>query len=444
MQQLIDTKITILGAARSGLAVARLLHKAGARVFVSDQASIEAKSQEAAELHQAGIDFEFGGHSAKAYDTQMVVLSPGIPLRSEVVRPFLEKRIAVLSEVEIAYWFCKAPIIAVTGSNGKTTTTTLIGVMLRKKYSDAIVAGNIGQAFSEFVEQSNERSWAVVELSSFQLETIDTFHPRQAVVLNFAPNHLNRYDSYEDYLRAKWRITKNISAQDHLIYNAADSLLADWAEKIDCQKQGFHINGDQSHAAYCFNDALFINHEKFIETKEIILRGKHNYMNAMAAILAALNAGVSHSYIKEVLRTFKGVEHRLEEVTVKDGITFINDSKATTVESLSFALQSFENPVILIAGGQDKGSDFSTVNAVIGAHVKSIILIGSAASKIEQAWQGLKPIYREASLQDAVFRACSLAREKDIVLLSPACASFDMFTDFEDRGRQFKNIVESL
>jgi UDP-N-acetylmuramoylalanine--D-glutamate ligase len=444
MQQLIDTKITILGAARSGLAVARLLHKAGARVFVSDQASIEAKSQEAAELHQAGIDFEFGGHSMKAYDTQMVVLSPGIPLRSEVVRPFLEKNIAVLSEVEIAYWFCKAPIIAVTGSNGKTTTTTLIGEMLRKKYSDAIVAGNIGQAFSEFVEQSNERSWAVVELSSFQLETIDTFHPRQAVVLNFAPNHLNRYDSYEDYLRAKWRITKNISAQDHLIYNAADPVLADWAGKIDCQKQGFHFNGEQSHAAYCINDALFINYEKFIETKEIILRGKHNYMNAMAAILAASNAGVSHSHIKEVLTTFKGVEHRLEEVAVKDGIAFINDSKATTVESLSFALQSFENPVILIAGGQDKGSDFTTVNAVIGAHVKIIILIGSAASKMEQAWQGLKPIYREASLQDAVIRARSLAREKDVVLLSPACASFDMFTDFEDRGRQFKNIVESL
>lgn len=444
MQRLIDTKITILGAARSGVAVARLLHKAGARVFVSDQASIESKAQEAAELHQAGIDFEFGGHSAKIYDAQMVVLSPGIPVRSQVVRPFLEKNIPVLSEVEIAFWFCKAPIIGVTGSNGKTTTTTLIGDMLRKKYSDAIVAGNIGQAFSEFAELSNERSWAVVELSSFQLETIDTFHPRQAVVLNFAPNHLNRYDSYEDYLKAKWRITKNISAQDHLIYNAADPLLADWTGKIDCKKQGFHIDGDQSHAAFCFNDALFVNHEKFIETKEIILRGKHNYMNAMAAILAASNAGVNHSHIKEVLRTFRGVEHRLEEVAVKNGITYINDSKATTVESLSYALQSFENPVILIAGGQDKGSDFSTVNKMISAHVKNIILIGSAASKMEQAWQGLKPIYREASLQDAVIRARSLAREKDMVLLSPACASFDMFNDYEDRGRQFKKIVESL
>lgn len=444
MQPLIDKKITILGAARSGLAAARLLHKAGARVFVSDQASIEIKAQEAAELHQAGIDFEFGGHSAKAYDTQLVVLSPGIPLRSEVVRPFLEKNIAVLSEVEVASWFCKAPIIAVTGSNGKTTTTTLIGEMLRKEYPDAIVAGNIGQAFSDFVEQSNEHSWAVVELSSFQLETIDTFHPRQAVVLNFAPNHLNRYDSYEDYLQAKWRVTRNISARDYLIYNAADALLTEWAGKTNCRKQGFHINGEQSYAAYCLDDALFINHEKFIETKEIGLRGKHNYMNAMAAILAASNAGVSPSHIREVLRSFRGVEHRLEEVAVKDGITFINDSKATTVESLSFALQSFDNPVILIAGGQDKGSDFTTVNAVLKAHAKSIILIGSAASKMEQAWHGLKPIYHEASLQDAVIRARSLAREKDIVLLSPACASFDMFKDFEDRGRQFKKIVESL
>ena len=439
-----NKNVTVLGAARSGVAVAKLLHKAGAHVFVSDAASVKKKVDESKELDRAGIKYEFGQHSQVALQAEIVVLSPGIPVRSEMVQSFIERDIPVLSEIEIAYWFCESPIIAVTGSNGKTTTTTLIGEMLKKKYPEVIVAGNIGTAFSEYVENSNPENWAVIEVSSFQLETIDNFHPKQALVLNFAPNHLNRYDSYEDYLKAKWRITKNLVKEDTLIYNAADSKISGWAEEIDCNLQGFHIKGVENHAAYYSNDTIFINHERLAKTEEIELKGKHNYMNVMAASLAALNAGVSKEQIREVLQDFQGIEHRLEFVAIKNGVTYINDSKATTVESLGFALQSFSEPIVLITGGQDKGSDFTHLNELIVENVKAIVLIGTSAEVMINAWRGLVPIHKEGSLYDAVNKATELAEEKNTVLLSPACASFDMFTDYEDRGRKFKQFVHEI
>jgi UDP-N-acetylmuramoylalanine--D-glutamate ligase len=442
--ELAGKKITVLGAARSGIAVAKLLHKAGASVFVSDSASADNKTSEASELKQAGIKFEFEQHSPIAHEAELVVLSPGISMQSELVQSFIKRNVPVLSEIEIAYWFCESPIIAVTGSNGKTTTTTLIGEMLKKKYPQAIVAGNIGTAFSEYVEDSSPENWAVIEVSSFQLETIDTFHPKQAVVLNFAPNHLNRYDGYEDYLKAKWRITKNLLEEDILIYNAADRKLSEWANLIECKLQGFNIKGVENHAAYYSDDTIFINDEKLAGTEEIKIRGKHNYMNVMAASLAALNAGVSREQICEVLKSFEGVEHRLEFVAIKNGITYVNDSKATTVESLGYALQSFNEPIILITGGQDKGSDFTQLNDLICENVKAIVLIGTSAEKMINAWRSLVPIYKEDSLMDAVNKATDLAEEKNTVLLSPACASFDMFKDYEDRGRQFKQLVHGI
>jgi UDP-N-acetylmuramoylalanine--D-glutamate ligase len=439
-----NKRITILGAARSGIAAAKLLKKHGAKVYVSDAAPAENKMKEAAELDKAGIAYEFGMHSEQSLLAELVVLSPGIPVRSDVVQSFIKRKVPVLSEIEVAWWFCQSPVIAVTGSNGKTTTTTLIGEMLKKKYPQAIVAGNIGAAFSEYVDESDPHSWAVVEVSSFQLETIDDFHPKQAVVLNFAPNHLNRYDGYEDYLKAKWRLTKNLNKDDILIYNAADAKLTGWAERVECNLQGFDINGVKDHAAYYINDAIYINDKKLAAAEKIALRGKHNYMNVMAAALAAMNAGISAEQIREVLGSFTGVEHRLEFVTKKNGVTFINDSKATTVESLGYALQSFAEPIILITGGQDKGSDFTKLIDLIKANVKAIVLIGSSAGIMEKAWQGLVPIYKENSLQNAVNKAVDLAETNNTVLLSPACASFDMFRDYEDRGRQFKQIVQEV
>ncbi len=444
IKQVENKKITVLGAARSGIAAARLLKNFGADVFVSDLAKERDKAAQADELKQAAIPFEFGRHSDRVFEADFVVLSPGIPVASSVVRKLIKMKVPVYSEIEAASWFCRSQVIAVTGSNGKTTTTTLIGEMLKRAYPDAIVAGNIGRAFSEYVADSQRDSWAVVEVSSFQLETIDTFHPRQAVVLNFAPNHLDRYERYEQYLQAKWRVTMNLAANDILIYNAADEKLSGWVEKVQCRKQGFDKDGDLNQAAAYSDGKILLNGKPLIDVKDMHLKGIHNYMNAMAAALAAANAGVASTDIRAVLADFKGVEHRLEPVAEIDGVKYINDSKATTVESLSCALQSFEAPIVLIAGGKDKGSDFSGLNTLIEKNVKEIILIGVSAEKISESWQGIKPLQCAASLKEAVQKAAQAAEVGDVVLLSPACASFDMFSDFEDRGRQFKRIVMQL
>ncbi len=437
-------KVTVLGAARSGLAAARLLKNKGALVFVSDLAAADQKAEARQFLEKEQIDHEFGKHSQRVFEADFCVLSPGVPVASAVVQQLLEKKVPVVSEIEVAYWFFKGKLIAVTGSNGKTTTTTLIGEMLKRRYPQAIVAGNIGQAFSDFVEQSREDSWAVVEVSSFQLETIDRFHPDQVVLLNFAPNHLDRYPSYQDYIEAKWRITKNLQADDRFIYNAADAEILKRLAQLNCQKSGFHINGDEKAEIYFKDGTIWLAGQPFLEVQQMGLRGLHNYMNAMAAILAAKYADVPEQEIKAVLREFNGVEHRLEFVRELNGVRFINDSKATTVESLYYALQSFEQPIVLIAGGKDKGSDFSRLNEQISKKVKALVLIGKATQKMQQAWQGLKPIHQAQTLKEAVEKAYRLAEAGDVVLLSPACASFDMFQDFEDRGRQFKQIVNQL
>jgi UDP-N-acetylmuramoylalanine--D-glutamate ligase len=439
-----NKKITVLGAARSGLAAAKLVKNFGAQVFVSDISKKDDKKRQIEILEQAGIEYEFGAHSKRAFEADLVVLSPGIPVKSEIVQLIMQAKIPLYSEIEIAGWFCRAPIIAVTGSNGKTTTTTLIGEMLKKRYPDAIVAGNIGAPFSDYVENSHEKTWAVVEVSSFQLETIDTFCPCTAAVLNFAPNHLDHYKSYEDYLKAKWRITKNLKADDLLIFNSADQKLSGWAENLSCRLQRFDIEGGKNAAAFYEKGALFLNEKKLIDVNEMPLRGIHNYMNAMAAALAAARANVSFDHIKETLQTFNGVEHRLEFVAEKNGVKYINDSKATTVESLSFALQSFNEPIVLIAGGKDKGSDFTKLNDLISKQVKEIILIGNAASKMSEVWRDLKPLHIMDTLESAVLKAQAVTEKGDVVILSPACASFDMFADFEDRGRQFKKIVNNL
>jgi UDP-N-acetylmuramoylalanine--D-glutamate ligase len=437
-------RITILGAARSGLAAARLLGNQGAQVFVSDSAPEDKKQNEVAALRRSGIDYEFGQHSERAFAADLMILSPGIPVQSYVVQRFIKSGTPVYSEIEMAAQFCRSPFIAVTGSNGKTTTTTLIGEMLKKQFPRAFMAGNIGTAFSEYALASTPDSYGVVEVSSFQLETIDRFHPHQAVALNFAPNHLDRYPSYDDYLKAKWRITKNLGKGDRLIYNASDELLSQWAARCPAQQIGFDIRGRKQFAAIYDGQAIFLEGEKIIEVSAMPLRGEHNYMNAMAAGLAALGAGVPQAAIHEVLATFKGVEHRLEFVAEIAGVKYINDSKATTVESLAVALKSFTEPIILIAGGKDKGSDFTTLNNLLRERAKEIILIGKATEKMSAAWQGVKPIYCAGSLQDAVNRAEHSAVAGDVVLLSPACASYDMFIDFEDRGRQFKNLVNQL
>jgi len=436
------TNITVLGAARSGLSVAHLLRRHGIPVFISEMAS--GRPEITAALEEAGIGFEFGGHTSRALKAGLMILSPGIPVRSPIVRQFIEAGIPVLSEIEVAWHFSSANIIAVTGSNGKTTTATLIGHMLETVYPGLRAAGNIGQPFSDLADTVRVNEWLALEVSSFQLETIRDFHPQAAAVLNFAPNHLDRYDSYEAYIEAKWRVTLNLTEEDRLIYNADDALLSTRAASLHCRKMGFGQRGRSIKAAYFDETALYIHGKKIIDIADMKLRGEHNYNNALAAALAANYAGVPQANITLVLREFEGVEHRLEFVAEKNGVRFVNDSKATTLESLEVALKSFDKPLVLIAGGKDKGSDFSRLSGLVSERVKHLILIGSATEKIASAWQNIVRISRAESLAGAVNQAAGVAAVGDTVLLSPACASFDMFQDYEDRGRQFKKLVEQL
>jgi UDP-N-acetylmuramoylalanine--D-glutamate ligase len=394
-------------------------------------------------LKDEKIDYEFGQHSNKVFDADMVVLSPGIPIQSKIVQELFTKDIPVYSELEIASWYCASPIIAITGSNGKTTTTTMVGEMLRKETPQSIVAGNIGNAFSDFVLESKESNWATVEVSSFQLETIDTFHPRVVIILNLAPNHLDWYENYEDYINAKLLILKNLQEDDYLIYNADDELLSEKIDNCPAKKRSFSLS-DNNASIFKRQNKIIYEGEVLIGTDQIRLNGNHNYQNAMAAILAVKIAGINNKNITQVLKDFKGVEHRIEYVSNIKGIVFINDSKATTVESLGVALTSFLTPIILIAGGKDKGSDYSKLNKLIAENVREVILIGSAKKKMSETWQDIVPVRLSETLTDAVETAYQLAGPGEYVLLSPACSSFDMFKDFEDRGRQFKEIVRKL
>lgn len=446
MNKIVDLKnkrVTILGAARSGIAAAELLKLKGVQVFVSDLAIEEKKKGEIEKLEGLGVPFEFGEHSNKALNADFVVLSPGIPCQSEFVRKIDRQGIPIFSEIEVASWFCESPVIAITGSNGKTTTTMLTGEMLKKEQPHRIMAGNIGDPFAAQVLNSRKDQWAVVEVSSFQLETIDNFHPKVAVILNLAPNHLDRYDSYEDYISAKMRILKNLDEDDFVIYNADDELLSDKISGYSSQKRSFSKKNSTSNA-YLKGEELIIDSEVLTVTSKIRLNGIHNYMNIMAAALASGIAKISFESIRHVLKSFAGVEHRLEFVRELNGINFVNDSKATTIESMAVALKSFSRPVILIAGGKDKGSDFSKLNHLVKKHVREIILIGAAKEKIAENWESFKPVHFAETLKEAVHLAYQQALKNETVLLSPACASFDMFTDYEDRGRQFKKIVLQL
>ncbi len=437
-----NKNVVILGAARSGLSAATLLKKTGNSVFVSDNAT-KGKIKEKNYLTKMDIPFEFGRHSERVFQADFVVLSPGIPSTSEIVKTITAHNIPVYSEIEVASWFCRSKIIAVTGSNGKTTTTTILGKMLKCRYHNSFIAGNIGFPFSGLVLDSKENEWAGVEVSSFQLETIDRFHPSVAIILNLSPNHLDWYNSFEEYAAAKLRILNNLSPDDYLIIDGDDDELKKRILASLPRKFKFSLKGKRAEA-YLYDDHIYLFNEKLINIHNARLFGPHNYKNLMAAGIAAKIAGVATSDIAAVMRSFEGVTHRLEFVHEIKNVKFINDSKATTLESLEAALNSFHQPVILIAGGKDKGADFDRLRSQLKASVKHAVLIGAARDRIAASWSGIIPMTMVDDLQDAVTGAMENAVPGDIILLSPACSSFDMFKDFEDRGNKFKKIVTQL
>jgi UDP-N-acetylmuramoylalanine--D-glutamate ligase len=452
-------KISVLGAERSGVAAALLLKRHGADVFVSDAASAEKVRENTDMLLEHAIPFETGEHTERVYDAQLIVVSPGIPSGAPVIREAERRGIKLVGEIEAASWFCQAPIVAITGSNGKTTTTTLLGRMLFDAKKEHAVGGNIGTAFSSIVETLTPKQTAVLEISSFQLDTIETFRPSIALVLNITQNHLNRYEySMDKYADAKARIAMNQTEDDVLIWNIDD----EWSGKklADSRARQLLIStrARVNEGAFLEEGILVsrLNGRSVpvISADEITIKGEHNLYNAMAATLIAQLLGVDTASIRATLRNFKGVEHRQEFVREVDGVTFINNSKATTVEAVAAALRSYTQPIVLMMGGMDKGNDYSTIFTLVKEHVRAIIATGASAETIVNNFADKVHVERintigvsipnRVSMEKAVVTARSLAQQGDIVLLAPACTSFDWFNDYEERGRVFKSVVNLL
>ena len=451
-------RVTVLGAARSGLAAASLLRSAGARVFVSEQRPEEAIKDTASELRSLGVGLETGGHTDAAIDADLIVVSPGVPSSALVVRGAVARGIPVYSEIEAASWFCRAPIVAVTGSNGKTTTTVLAGEIF-KNGAGAVparrvfVRGNVGDAFAGIAGEARPGDIVVLEVSSFQLDHVERFHPRVALLLNITPDHLDRYDrSFEKYIASKMRIAVNLTPDDALIYWSGDEVLRREVERLPAghgTKYRFNIEDDGAAAAFVREGVLVLRlhgkEEPLIPPAEIAIKGTHNLLNSMGAALAAWIMGVTGDVIARTLRMFRGVEHRLEFVAEIGGVAYVNDSKATNVDSVWYALQSFTGRrIVLLLGGRDKGNDYTRLLALVKENVRMIVAIGESADKVVGAFQDVVPVVRALTMEEAVKAAQSRAGRGDVVLLSPACASFDWFEDYEHRGRAFKKIVGAL
>ena len=451
-QAVAGMNISVIGAARSGIAVARLLASHGANVFVSDSSSREKLRRHMADLESLGVEFEVGSHSARVMDAGLVVLSPGVPSTADVVRDIKNRGIRVVSELEAASWFCPSPIIAITGTNGKTTTTTLAGRLLQDAKKSPVVAGNIGNAFSSVIPELTPSSIVVLEVSSFQLDDIESFHPKVSVILNITPDHLDRYEhSFENYIASKCRIFENQTADDYLIYSYDDEETRECARRL----ASLHVHSIPFSATERFEEGAFVEdgilvtslagkRTEIVPVHELSIKGVHNLYNSMAAVLAAQLMGVTPGSARATLRNFKGVEHRLEFVREFNGVKYVNDSKATNVDSVWYALQSFQEPIVLLLGGRDKGNDYSKLYDLVGQKVKAIVAIGESAGTVESEFSRLRNVVIARSMPEAVTSAASLAASGDVVLLSPACASFDWFENYEHRGRVFKQLVNEL
>lgn len=441
--------IVILGAGESGTGSAVLAKKQGWGVFVSDSGAIKPGYKEI--LDKWEIDYEEGRHSSdKIMEAAEVIKSPGIPEDAEIVRQTQKAGIPVISEIEFASRYTGAFTICITGSNGKTTTTKLTHQILADAGFDVGLAGNVGNSLA-FQVAEKDPQYYVIELSSFQLDGIYRFKPNIAVLLNITPDHLDRYGYQLDrYADSKFRITKNLTSQDLFIYNADDPVIRQQIDKRDipAQRAAFSLEPGQGLAGWLENENMNIHHKNHTFTMSIhdlALKGQHNAYNSMAASIAARALDIRKESIRKSLIHFKGVEHRLEHVLKIHGIHFINDSKATNVNSTWYALESMPDNLIWIAGGMDKGNDYSSLRELVRRKVKAIICLGVDNSKIHEAFRDLvSTIVDTGNAREAVKTAYYLSRKGDTVLLSPACASFDLFESYEDRGNQFKKAVRQL
>ncbi|MBI3110750.1 MAG: UDP-N-acetylmuramoyl-L-alanine--D-glutamate ligase [Ignavibacteriales bacterium] len=449
VQQLRSTSVSVIGAARSGVAVGRLLQSQGAKVFLSDRDSEEKLRLHLPHLNESGIAYELGGHTERVFQCSLMVISPGVPSNAPVVLQAQQRGIKVVSEVEVAGWFCRASMIAITGSNGKTTTTTLIGRVLGDAKKKHALAGNIGTAFSSVVLELAQGDVAVLEISSFQLDHCETFRPSISVLLNITQNHMDRYgNSMERYAASKARIFMNQTPQDVLLYNADDLWTSRVIAQAKCRAIPFSREKRLAIGAFVEDGNLVTmlggKRTGVIPVDDISIKGPHNLYNAMAAALTGQLMNIGTASIRATLRNFKGVEHRQEFVREVNGVRYYNDSKATSVEAVWYALQAFDQPIVLMLGGRDKGNDYSRLADFVGKKVRSIVALGESAGTVEKAFTALKPVRQATSMDEAVMIAQQLAQPGDVVLLSPACASFDWFENYEQRGLVFKELVKNL
>ncbi len=442
-------RVTVVGLARSGAAACKLLAERGATVLGTDQSPPEKLAADPSDLTRRGIRLETGGHSPESIlDADLLVVSPGVDLRLPLFTQARAAGIPMWSEVELAYRLTAARFLAVTGTNGKSTTTSLLGAMVESAGIPSVVAGNIGTALCEVVPSLTSSHWVVAELSSFQLETIVDFHPHVAVLLNLAPDHLDRYDGVEDYYAAKARIFLNQVPDDFAVLNADDPLVLKCAQGIRSRVSLFSRLRTMGDGAFLRGSRLVVRRDgrtdPVCETSAIRIQGVHNVENSLAAAAAASAIGVPAGAMAAALASFPGLPHRLELVAEVDGVRYVNDSKGTNVGAVFKSLEGYAGGLILIAGGKDKGGDFSPLRPLVETRVKTMILIGQARAKIRAHLDGACPMEDAASLDAAVERAAQIAAPGDTVLLSPACASFDMFRDFEERGEVFRRAVRGL
>ena len=445
-------KVLVIGAARSGIASARFLAQRGATVALNDRKPLSEWPAEALALKTEGVGHVAGEPPSWLLDQiDLVVVSPGVPTKSIPIRYADRRGAEVIGEIELASRFLRGRIVAITGTNGKTTTTTLVGKMLEDAGMNVQVGGNIGKALISMIESSSDDSWNVVELSSFQLETIVDFHPTVAAVLNVTPNHMDRYESLMDYAAAKHNIFRNQTPGDVAILNADDDIVSSWANGLRAHVTQFSVKEE-------LQDGLFLrgrdllsrtrDGERVLATRdEMRLRGTHNVENVLAAMAAGLACGAAPESLRETVRGFRPVEHRLEEVAEINGVRFFNDSKATSVDATMKALEAFANEagqIVLILGGRGKQAPYAPLLPLVRERVSRMILIGEDAAVIEKELNGGAPFELATDMSDAVARAFAAAKSGDVVLLAPACASFDMYKSFEHRGRAFKDEVSSL
>lgn len=441
-------KIGIVGMARSGVAAALLADKLGGRPFVSDSGSAAALSDQLHKLKNANIPFETDGHSNYLLECDYIIISPGIPLTSDIAQRIRKKGLPIFSEIEFASWVCRGQIVAITGSNGKTTTTTLIGEIFKAAGWKTFVCGNIGLPFAEVATEVPSDGVAVVEVSNYQLETIADFKPQVAMILNLTEDHLERHGSFEEYKLAKYRITENQFSTDYLLLNWDDANTVSTEIKTSATQLFFSIEDADETASFVRGGWLYVRkdnrEEQIIACDDILIPGPHNLQNAAAAATATSLLGVNAASISHVLRTFSGVEHRLERVDSVAGINFVNDSKATNVDSVCYALQSVNPPLYLIAGGREKGASYKPLIQYGKGKIKEIVVIGEAQEKLLQELGSEFHVRFADSLEKAVRHCFEKAYPGETVLLSPACASFDMFDNFEHRGRVFKTAIAEL